>query len=105
MFSAKKINGVRLYELARKGESVERKAVAVTVDITLVRYKYPELEIEVRCSKGTYIRALAEDIGRDLGSYAHLVRLRRLSSGRFSLNDSIDIAALKDYQIPITFLS
>lgn len=105
MFSAKKINGVRLYELARKGEVVERKAVAVTVDITLVRYEYPELEIEVRCSKGTYIRSLAEDIGNALGSYAHLVRLRRLSSGRFSLNDSIDIAVLKNSQIPITFHS
>ena len=105
MFSAKKINGVRLYELARKGEMVERKAVEVKVDIQLIRYEYPELELEVRCSKGTYIRSLAEDIGHKLGSYAHLVRLRRLSSGRFSLNDSIDLSVLKDSQIPITFLA
>lgn len=105
MFSAKKIQGVRLYELARKGLVVERKAVAVTVDIQLVRYEYPELELEVRCSKGTYIRSLAEDIGQALGSYAHLIALRRLSSGRFSVNNSIDLATLKDSQIPITFLS
>jgi tRNA pseudouridine55 synthase len=84
---------------------VERKAVTVQVDIQLLRYEYPELEIEVRCSKGTYIRSLAEDIGKTLGSYAHLVRLRRLSSGRFSLDDSIDMTTLKDPQIPITFLA
>ena len=105
MFSAKKINGVRLYELARKGEVVERKAVTVQVDIQILRYDYPELEIEVRCSKGTYIRSLAEDIGQALGCFAHLVRLRRLSSGRFSLSDSIDLATLKDSQTPITFLA
>jgi hypothetical protein len=67
--------------------------------------KYPELELEVRCSKGTYIRSLAEDIGKQLGCYAHLIRLRRLSSGRFSLDNSIDLTTLKDSQIPITFLA
>ncbi len=105
MFSAKKVGGVRLYELARKGQVVERKAVSVTVEIQLVRYEYPELEIEVRCTKGTYIRSLAEDIGRTLGSYAHLVRLRRLSSGRFSLENSIDFNSLQNPQIPIIFHS
>ncbi|MCE5293715.1 MAG: tRNA pseudouridine(55) synthase TruB [Chlamydiales bacterium] len=103
MFSAKKINGVKLYELARKGQVVERKAVSVTVEITFIRYEYPELEIEVRCSKGTYIRSLAEDIGRALGSFAHLVRLRRLSSGRFSLGDSIAFDSLKNFETTINF--
>lgn len=105
MFSAKKINGVRLYELARKGETVERKAVRVTVDISFIRYEYPELEIEVRATKGTYIRSLADDIGKALGSYAHLIALRRLRSGRFSLEESVDLAALQNTEIPIRFLS
>ncbi len=104
MFSAKKIAGVRLYELARKGQVVERKAVKVQVDITLVRYEYPELEIEVKSSKGTYIRSLADDIGKALGCFAHLVRLRRLGSGRFLLQDSIHFSDLKDPQISINFL-
>ncbi len=102
MFSAKKIGGVRLYELARKGKVVERKAVLVTVQISLIRYSYPELEIEVKASKGTYIRSLAEDIGKALGAYAHLISLRRLESGRFSLVDSVDFATLKNPEIPIT---
>ncbi len=104
MFSAKKIDGVRLYELARKGVEVERKAVCVQVEITFLRYNYPELEIEVRCSKGTYIRSLAEDIGRALGTYAHLIALRRIGSGKFSLQDSIEFSALKDTQATITLL-
>ncbi len=101
MFSAKKVGGVRLYELARKGKTIERKAVKVTVEITLIRYSYPEVEIEVRCSKGTYIRSLAEDIGRALGSLAHLISLRRLGSGRFSLKDCINFQDLRDPEIPI----
>jgi len=105
MFSAKKVGGVRLYELARKGQVIERKAVTVHVQITVIRYSYPELEIEVKASKGTYIRSLAEDIGRQLGSFAHLIALRRLESGRFSLADSVDFAALKNPEIPITLQS
>ncbi len=102
MFSAKKIGGVRLYELARKGQVVERKPVSVTLTTTLINYSYPELEIEVKASKGTYIRSLAEDIGQALGSYAHLISLRRIESGRFSLRDSVDFADLKNPEIPIT---
>lgn len=105
MFSAKKVAGVRLYELARQGKEVERKKCTVQVEISLLGYTYPEVEIEVRCSKGTYIRALAEDIGQSLGTYAHLVALRRLGSGRFSLEDSIDFVSLQNPEIPITFIS
>lgn len=96
MFSAKKINGVRLYELARKGQEVERKAVSCHVVIEFIRYSYPTLEIRVTCSKGTYIRALADDMGKLLGSYAHLIQLRRVRSGRFCLADSIQFTTLKD---------
>ncbi|MBS0634150.1 MAG: tRNA pseudouridine(55) synthase TruB [Verrucomicrobia bacterium] len=105
MFSAKKINGKRLYELARKGEVVERKAVRVTVEITFIRYSYPELELHVRASKGTYIRSLADDIGKALGCYAHLISLRRLRSGRFSIEKSIDLVTLKNPEIPLTLHS
>lgn len=94
MFSAKKINGTRLYELARKGVVVERKAVFVNVSCKIIRYEYPELEFHVTCSKGCYIRTLAEDIGQKLGCYAHLTQLRRLRSGRFSIESANPIEAL-----------
>lgn len=101
MFSAKKIAGTRLYELARKGITVERKASLVHVTCRIIRYSYPELEFHVTCSKGTYIRSLAHDIGIALGSYAHLTKLRRLSSGPFSLSNAIDFASLQDPNFPI----
>lgn len=85
MFSAKKIEGKKLYELARKGVTIERAAVQVTVHIELLSYQYPYLEIVVRCSKGTYIRSLAHDIGQSLGCGAHLAALERTRSGTFTL--------------------
>jgi len=94
MFSAKKIGGKKLYHLARQGITIERKAVAVTVKTTLVSYTYPNLELHVHCTKGTYIRSLAHDLGLQLGCFAHLSDLRRLRSGQFQLADSIDGALL-----------
>jgi tRNA pseudouridine55 synthase len=105
MFSAKKIAGKRLYELARKGVVVERKPVCVQVTCQIVRYSYPELEFHVTCSKGCYIRSLAEEIGQALGSYAHLTKLRRLRSGPFSIASAIDYSTLTDPQLPISFIS
>jgi len=90
MFSAKKIDGQKLYDLARKGIEVERKSVPVTVHIELISYEYPELQIKVSCSKGTYIRSLAHDIGRHLKCFAHLCELTRLRSGTFTLAECID---------------
>ena len=87
MFSAKKINGKKLYELARKGIEIERKPARVTVDIELLHYEYPLLSIRVACSKGTYIRSLAEDIGAMLGCGAHLSELTRTKSGNFSIEE------------------
>lgn len=101
MFSAKKIAGKRLYELARKGIEVERQARPVELHCQIIRYEYPELEIHVRCSKGTYIRSLAYDIGNDLGCYAHLSVLRRLRSGRFSIDAAISLDAMKDPSLPL----
>ncbi len=96
MFSAKKIKGKKLYELARKGICIERDAKEVTMQTTLLHYEYPFVSIRVACSKGTYIRSIAEDIGKALGCYAHLSDLTRTRSGIFSLKDCIDGALLSD---------
>jgi len=82
MHSALKLNGQPLYKLAHKGIVVERQPRSVTIrELTLVNYSRDELEIDVSCSKGTYIRTLAEDIGDKLGCGAHVSKLRRLSVG------------------------
>lgn len=85
MFSAKKIGGKKLYELARKGKTIDRPAVKVHLQTTLIDYNYPSLRIDVSCSKGTYIRSIAHDLGQLLGCGAHLSALERLRSGHFSL--------------------
>ena len=94
MFSAKKIQGQRLYDLARRGISVERQPVSVTLQTTYLSYTYPHLELHIVCSKGTYIRSLAYDLGVLLGCGAHLHALRRLRSGSFSINEAINGALL-----------
>ncbi len=96
MFSAKKIGGKRLYEMARKGVEVERKSVTVEVKTTLVRYEYPEVDIHVTCSKGTYIRSIGHEIGMHLGCFAHVSKLRRLRSGKYSVDQSITCEQIKD---------
>lgn len=86
MFSAKKIGGKKLYELARKGIEIERKAVEITIfKIQLIEYSYPWLKISVRCSSGTYIRSLAFDIGRCLGNGAYLEELERIKIGAYDI--------------------
>jgi tRNA pseudouridine55 synthase len=94
MYSAKKVQGKKLYELARQGLEVERKAVSITVQIEILNYSYPHLDIYVKCSKGTYIRSLAYDIGMKLGCGAHLSALKRTKSGSFSLENCVDGALL-----------
>ena len=82
VFSACKVNGSRAYDLARKGEEVELKAKTLVIDeLELLRCELPEIVIRVVCSKGTYIRALARDIGEALHSGAHLTALRRTRIG------------------------
>ena len=84
MYSALKQNGQRLYELAYKGIEVERKARNITIySIKLLELQGDEFEMEVACSKGTYIRTLAEDIGQELGCGGHILNLRRLEAGPF----------------------
>ncbi len=96
MFSAKKVNGKKLYELARKGIEIERKAAEVTVTTTLLHYEYPYLSLHVDCSKGTYIRSIAEEIGLALGCGAHLSDLSRTRSGPFRITECVDGALLSD---------
>lgn len=89
-YSACKIEGVRAYELARLGEAVELKPKILVIDeIELLEYSPTEIKIRVVCSKGTYIRALARDIGRAMDSGAHLTALRRTRVGDFGLADSL----------------
>ena len=96
MFSAKKVGGQKLYLLARKGIEIERKPVQVNVKTTILDYSYPELKIQVSCSKGTYIRSIANDIGRNLGCFGHLIALKRIRSGSFHLKDCIDAKSLME---------
>ncbi len=91
-FSACKVNGERAYELARKGEEITLKAKTLVIDeLELVSCNLPEIVIRVVCSKGTYIRALARDIGFALGSGAHLTALRRTRVGDICVEDCMDI--------------
>ena len=86
LFSAKKIDGTRAYELARAGEEVELRQARINIyEMELLEYDLPRIRIRVRCSKGTYIRSLAREIGEALDSGAHLTSLRRTRSGGFTL--------------------
>jgi len=101
MHSALKRDGVPLYKLARRGESVERLPRRVRIlELELLDFRKPSLDIRVRCSKGTYIRTLAEDIGAALGCGAHLAGLRRTGSGRFRVDDAVPVAALETMAPP-----
>ena len=92
LYSAKYINGVRAYDLARGGIEAELEMQEITIDsITLKKCDLPEITIDVSCSKGTYIRSLANDIGKALNSGAYLHGLKRTSSGEFKLNDALTI--------------
>jgi tRNA pseudouridine55 synthase len=89
-YSAKRVGGRRLYELARAGALPARNAVPVTVHaLTVLCHADDRVEIEVRCSPGTYVRALARDLGEALGVGGHLVALRRLRSGAFGLEQAV----------------
>jgi len=96
MYSAIKHHGKPLYEYIRKGETVIRSSRSVSIHtLVLERFAGDELEITVRCSKGTYVRTLAEDIGLALGCGAHLQGLRRTAIGRFGLEDAHNLAQME----------
>lgn len=92
IFSAKNINGKRAYDYARRGEEIEMKANKITIsELELLDYQMPIIQIRVVCSKGTYIRSLAHDIGKRLNSGAHLVKLIRTRIGSYTLDSSLTI--------------
>jgi tRNA pseudouridine55 synthase len=95
-FSAKQVNGVRAYAAARRGEPIALEPVGVTVhEWRVFARDGADLDVEIRCSGGTYVRALARDLGEAAGSVAHLAALRRLRSGRFDVAAGVDLEALE----------
>lgn len=89
MYSALKAGGKRLYELARKGKEIERPPRQVTIyEHRIIDFNGPKIDIEIRCSKGTYIRSIAHDLGLLLNSRAHLTALERTSIGHFHNKDA-----------------
>lgn len=98
MFSAKKIDGQRAYEMARRGESAELKAREVLISaFEITRFELPEADFRVVCSKGTYIRSLARDFGQELGSGAYLKNLRRVRTGSFQVEKAWTIDGFQDH--------
>lgn len=89
MFSAKKVDGKKLYDLARKGQEVERKPVSITLKTTLLDYAYPFVKLHIACSKGTYIRSIAHELGERLSCGGHLSALVRTRSGSFNLPNCV----------------
>jgi len=108
IFSAKKINGIPLYKLARKGQEPHPSPNFITIfQCDLLSYDAPNLHLRVCCSKGTYIRSLAHDIGSKLNCGGHLTSLRRTRSGNFSVDQAIQLdtllqepALLRQYLVP-----
>ena len=89
IFSAKQIDGQRAYDLARAGKEVELKQNTVHIsDFKITSNRFPEINFEISCSKGTYIRSIAPDFGKALKSGGTLIQLRRTKSGEFSISDS-----------------
>lgn len=90
MYSALKVNGKKLYDLAREGIEIERKKRKVNIyDIDLLDFDFPRAKIRVTCSKGTYIRTLVDDIGEKLGTFAYVDNLVRARVGEFDIKDAI----------------
>lgn len=98
MYSAVKVNGKKLYELAREGKEIERKSRTIEVyDIRIRQFLPPDrVEMDVDCSKGTYIRTLCADIGKALGCGGHMAELLRTATGAFSLENAIRLSELKE---------
>ena len=98
VFSAKKYDGKRAYEYARRGEYIELKPKTIEIkEIHLTKFELPLITLKVVCSKGTYIRALARDLGMSLGSGAHLIGLKRKAIGSYKLENAIKISEFQNY--------
>lgn len=96
-YSAKKVAGTRLYELARRGEVAEAPAAEILVhEIALTAWSPPDAWFEITCSSGTYVRSIARDVGLELGTYAHLVALRRTAIGSLSVDGAVTLDELAE---------
>ena len=101
IYSAIKVNGKKLYEYARKGEEVEIKPRSVNIsDLKILNYDQENriLELYIKCSKGTYIRSIAHDLGKNLGCFGHLIKLVRVKAGNFEVENSIKLEDLTDIE-------
>jgi tRNA pseudouridine55 synthase len=106
MFSAKKIKGKRLYKLARQGKEIEREELPVKIyKNKLLELEGSRMSLEIECSKGTYIRSIAHDLGKSLGCGAHLGSLRRTKVGKFSERDMVSADILSHAESLDSFLS
>ncbi|MDE3084291.1 MAG: tRNA pseudouridine(55) synthase TruB [Verrucomicrobiota bacterium] len=109
MFSAIKIGGVALYKKARKGEDVEREPRFIRASsFELTRFALPQFDFRLRCSKGTYVRAIAHDLGQKLGCGAHLSALRRTATDRFRIEQALtleQIESMPEREIEKRFLA
>jgi tRNA pseudouridine55 synthase len=96
-YSAVKVKGRKAYEMAREGEEVDLEPRIINVySLEILEWAPPEAVIDVYCSSGTYVRSLAHDLGKELGTGAHLVGLRRTKSGRFTLRDAVPLRRLQE---------
>jgi tRNA pseudouridine55 synthase len=92
MFSAKKVNGIKAYDAARKGETIELKANKITIEtLEVLSFNFPFVSIKMNCSKGTYVRAFGRDFGKALNSGAYLYELRRTKIGDFNVDNAMDV--------------
>lgn len=102
IYSAIKVNGKKLYEYARKGEEVEIKPRSVNIsELKILNYDQENriLELYIKCSKGTYIRSIAHDLGKNLGCFGHLIKLIRVKAGDFEVNESVKLEDLASIEI------
>ena len=105
MYSALKVNGKKLYELARKGQEVERQPRPITVfELTNLGFDGIRLSLRVKCSKGTYIRTLCQDIGEALGCGGCMEALRRVRAGEYGIEDAVPLEKLLESETPERYL-
>lgn len=105
MYSALKVNGQKLCDLARKGKTVERQPRPITIhELTLVERGENTLRLRVRCSKGTYIRTLCKDIGEKLGCGGCMESLRRVAAGEYAIDEAVPLQTLLDTEKPEKYL-
>ena len=105
MYSAIKVGGQKLYDLARKGREVERQPRPVTIhELTLLGMEEEGIRLRVRCSKGTYIRTLCKDIGQALGCGGCMAQLRRVQAGEYTIQNSVPLQTLIDSENPEQYL-